>query len=157
MTNSAESVRDTLTAIFKRRGGNGRRTAPFDELPEQERLEIAHGVLLPPSELGVLASIANPAQWVLVTTERLVWREHERFTELPLSRLREVTVDLEAERRAGVTSKDRFTRLRLMTAAGESFTISLEPGGCFFGIWNVLKHVADRNSARWSAPLGQHE
>lgn len=152
MTNLSDQGRaGRLVREFKRKGGEGRWTHPFRALPEEHRTLLLGQVDLSPGELPILVCSKSPADWVLLTSRRLVVHQPGCALNLLWADIEDATVD-EAHKRAVFSSrqlgKEGWERLKVILRCGGAAEVQLEAGPAFFGFWNVLRAVGSMSSTR---------
>jgi hypothetical protein len=127
-----------MLSVFRRRGGPGRFTKPFEELDEANRKNILSRIELKDGEEPAVASVPCADTWVLITTSGTYWCLHGTFGSLPHADLDRANADPPAS--LGVSStKLEISRVRLESKSGRSYEIELEPGPPFFGMLSLLK------------------
>src|SRR5262249_3013348 len=76
-----ESLKNFWSAIFRRNGADGAYTRLFDDLNAVQQSELLMRGTLRDTELPVIGSFEDANNWLMLTTERLIWsvgRELER-------------------------------------------------------------------------------
>ncbi|NTX60340.1 hypothetical protein HUA74_06680 [Myxococcus sp. CA051A] len=137
-----------LLRIFERGGGPGARTRPFEDFPPEVQGPLLEQARLREGELPVLACVLTEAQWVLLTTSRVVIRRPEGVQEVDWGELKDATTEglhVDSVLASGARGKLALSRLMLVRHEGEAIELELEAGPPFFGLWNALKSVASRN------------
>jgi hypothetical protein len=134
--------KSVLLSIFRRKGGPGPNTLPFDGFPTHIQHHLMSQSSLLAGEEPVLASFRDPSEWVLVTTQRLVWSSKAGVMRIALLAIEDVTVDLKANAEMGARTKKDLSQLIVKTAGRETHRLTIEPGPSFFAVWNVLKYFA---------------
>jgi hypothetical protein len=132
--------RETLVAIFGRRGQQTEYSGIFELLPEHVRTKVEKHLI---DDLPVLCEYGDE-RLLFLTDQRLVFKEKEKTTEIALSELREVEASIATSAILGARNKMELSVLRLMLANGSLFELRLNSGPSFFGWWNVLKSISDR-------------
>jgi hypothetical protein len=140
---TAENLKNTWESIFLRKGGNGVFTRLFDSLDPGKRSTLLAALKLRETELPVIGSLGGPGNWLILTTERLVWGIDDARHEISVATIRDATANLKEFQHS--QSKLEMKRLRIITLGGDEHTIELEPGRPLSGTWNVLKNVGARN------------
>lgn len=130
---------DRLLRIFERNGHEGPQTRPFYKLPEMAQKCMLDAVNLASAELPVLASFRSDAQWILITSERVIFVADGVERSLLWSEIDDVTIDPDFMRSAGGKTALRYL---IIVCGGERVLVEIEPGPPFFGLWNVLKAVS---------------
>jgi len=139
----AERLKGTLVAIFRRRGENGRYTQLFDELDALQRNKILAIIKLHQAELPIIGSVLDSGNWLVLTTERLVWSVGSQRREVPADAVRDATADFEELQHS--SGKLEMGKLQVVTVSGAAYPIELEPGAPLSGTWSVLKNLGARN------------
>lgn len=140
-----ESQKDTLRAIFLRKGKETDRTKVFENLAPEIRSHLLTAAVLRADELPVVATVLEKDRWLLVTTARIVLFESGQTTNVEMGLLKDATVDLMADARHGNRSKSELSMLKLTLEGGKEQLIQVEHGAPHTGIWNLLKHAAGQN------------
>ena len=144
----AESVKDSWSAIFRRKGANGTHTRLFDSLepPQQALLLKALGTLRK-TELPVIGSAHRLDNWLVLTTERLIWCIEGNRKELDVYDIGAVKPD-ETE---SMRDKQNMKRLEVETVSHKRYLsnarylIELDAGEPLFGVWHILLNIGRRN------------
>jgi hypothetical protein len=137
-----KSIRvDRVLSMFSKSGGNGDYTKPFSELAESTQAQLMTMLESDEGETAILASYRNSDSWVVLTSERLVWRDGETQMSLGWERIKNATIPMSAL--AGLKSKAKTENaiLEVATDSGK-VEVLVEAGKPFSGFWNVLKMVA---------------
>jgi hypothetical protein len=108
-----------------------------------QRSTLLTAIKLRATELPVIGSLRGPNNWLLLTTERLVWTAAGERHEIDVETIRDATADLKQLENS--QSKLEMRTLQMTTLEGNKYTIELEPGQPLSGTWNVLKNVGTRN------------
>lgn len=137
MLTPAESLKDTWASIFRRRGRNGNHTRLFDNLDVGQKYILQREFSSAGTELPVVASVQNSANWFVMTTERLVWSIDGNRGEIA-TRLVEGVMPGTNQR------KREMSKLLIKTPYGDHL-IELEPGSPLVGVWSILLHLSGRN------------
>jgi hypothetical protein len=132
----AQELRSTLLSIFRRRGKNGVYCRPIDDMDFSRRSMLLAAVKLNESELPVIGSVLDEKNWMLSTTDRLVWRKDGGSNELELSAIRDVKIDLRKISLYG--SKTLNDILDVVSMDGRDYQVRLEAGAALSGVWSVL-------------------
>ncbi len=143
MTTSADNLKSTWESIFRRKGGDGAHTRLFDSMEPGQRSTLLSSLALRATELPVIGSLPGSGNWLVLTTERIVWVMQGARQELATGNIRDAIADLVQLRNS--QSKLQMRTLQVLTFSGEEYTIELEPGLPLSGIWNVLKNIGTRN------------
>jgi hypothetical protein len=143
MTES-EKLKNTLSAIFERKGCDGRYTRLFDNLESAQKDALLKEVQLSEGELPVIGSAESQEKWLLVTTGRIVWRLGGKAQTLPVEAVRDVVADFQKLVVTG-RKKDQMKELQILATSGEQYTVEVEEGAPLMGVWNALKNLGVRN------------
>jgi hypothetical protein len=133
----AEKRRQTMAAIFSRRGHDGRHTRLFSSLERAQREWLASVAVLRDGELPVIGSLEGVDAWFVITTERVVWLSGGQIHEIATRDLRAIT--------PGPGRKDEVRTLHIETVDRQRHTIAIEEGAPLSGVWNVLLNLCTRN------------
>jgi hypothetical protein len=68
----------------------------------------------------VLASFRDPSEWVLITTQRLVWSNKAGVMRIALSAIEDVTVDLKTNAEMGARTKKDLSQLIVKTSGRDT-------------------------------------
>jgi len=140
---ASESLKGTWVSIFRRKGGDGTYTRLFDNLDATQRSTLFAVLKLRESELPVIGSVQDSGNWLVLTTERLVWSIRGERREVAANTVRDATADLKQLQRSD--SKLEMRQLQVVTMGDGEYPIELEPGAPLSGVWNVLKNLGARN------------
>lgn len=125
---------------FKKSGGSGEVLKPLCEHRDEVREQLLAAVQLHPGEEPAIGLFRKGDDWVLVTSQRVLWNRHGGVGAVDLSALADATVDISALEREG--GKERVQTLTLLTRGGARVQLYLEAGAPFSGAWNALKMAA---------------
>jgi hypothetical protein len=140
----AEKLKSTLTSIFKRKGQDGRYTRLFENLGPPEREALLKEVSLHAGELPVIGSTESQDTWLIVTTDRIVWRLKGKTQTLSVEDVWHVKADFPKMVDTGVR-KHQLRELQIETVDHEQRTIEIEEGAPLMGVWNALMNLGARN------------
>lgn len=140
-------MKEVWESIYRRRGGNGAYTRLFEDLEQSQQATLLAGLAQRDAELPVIGSLMSGDNWLILSTERLVWCADGKRSELPLLALRDTHVDRGALR-TGPSGKTTLDRIEIVTFDEGEHVIRVEPGPPFFGFLNVLKNIGTRNRNR---------
>ena len=126
--------------MFKKSGANGDRTRLFEGFPVEMREHICRAAQLRPGEIPALAHVSSLSQWVLATSDRVIWIAQGELSFLDYSRLKDATVDPTDLLYA--RGKGDLDVLSLEATDGSVYKLTLEPGQPFSGFWNAVKMMA---------------
>lgn len=139
-----ESLKDLWTSVFRRKGQDGVYTRLFENLSSSQRKNLHAAQTLKSEELPVIASIEDADNWLLLTTDRLLWSIAGQRRELPVTAISDAKADLNKMQRTQITMLE-LEEIEIKTVSGELLTIVVEPGEPLSGIWAVLKNIGNRN------------
>lgn len=143
MTES-EKLKGTLSAIFERKGRDGRYTRLFENLEPSQQEALLKEVSLNAGELPVIGSVESQGTWLVVTTERIVWRLRSQTRTVFVHDVWHVRADLPRMVATGVR-KDQLRELEIETVGHEHCTIEVEEGAPLMGVWNALMNLGASN------------
>ena len=143
--NEAEKLKKRISHIFLKKGGEGRYTKLFENFSLYERELLLNDISLIEGELPIILGFEIPAEWLLITTVRIICRRKGKIEEVQNSEIKEGNVDFDkmlSERKIGFHKIDE-----LVITKNNSHKISIYPeiGFPLVGIWNVLIHLGWRN------------
>jgi hypothetical protein len=144
----AASRKSILSSIFRRNAGDGNYTKLFDELDADKKSIALEGIKLQAAELPIIGSVENSNDWVLLTTERVLWSVGGDKREIPSESIIEVRSDMDVLRRGGAQIKARVRRLEIEAVNKHRYSMNVEPGAPYFAILAVLINVTRRNRKR---------
>jgi hypothetical protein len=144
MTATAESLKNSLESVFTRKGANGVYTRLFESLESEQRFTLLSALKLREAELPIIGSLRGKNDWLVLTTERLIWAIAGVRQVLDANAIRDATADFKTLQASGNT-KLEMESLQVTTLSGAKYTIFLEPGQPLSGVWNVLKNLGARN------------
>ncbi len=139
-----EKLKSTLSAIFKRKGRDGRYTRLFENLESVQKDALLNEVRLNEGELPVIGSTEAQDKWLLLTTARITWRLGGKTENLNVEDVRDAVADFRKLMATG-RRKDQMRELQILTMNGEQHTIEVEEGAPLMGVWNALKNLGARN------------
>lgn len=128
----------SICSIFRRKGGEGRLTMLYENLPDFERRALERKVALSVGEIPTLACFESDGCWCLLTNHRFVWQDMGRYHEVGIMQLRRVTHDMHISVQRGQLDRSLWRDLNIETTDGRRLTIQVEPGKPFLGLWSVL-------------------
>lgn len=136
---------------FRRSGGEGHSTKFFASFATEVQTLLLRQAEVADEEIPAIASFTDNANWMLLTSHRLLWSEEGNRKQADLAEIEWVRAGRDGGR-AKFPDNPRFKdmpppRLAVRTKSGE-VSVPCEPGRPFFGLWNALLLVA-----RASRPL----
>jgi hypothetical protein len=140
----SESLKATLSAVFKRKGRNGLYTRLFEDLEPVQQDVLLKNVQLNEGELPVIGSVESQDKWLMITTKRIVWSQAGKTQALTVQDIRDAVADLHALKTNGRT-KLQMRELQIQTMSHAQHTIEVEEGAPLSGVWNALKNLGARN------------
>lgn len=140
MKNDPQFRAGRIAWMFKKSGAEGERTRLFEGFSAETQEQISKAAELRPGEVPVLAHVSSLSEWVLATSERVIWIADERLASLAYGCLKDATVDPGDLLRA--RSKGGLAVLTLKSLDGSVHKLALEAGEPFSGFWNALKMMA---------------
>lgn len=130
--------RRSISSIFRRRGGEGRLTSLYENLPEFEQRTLERKITFADGERPAIAYFESENCWCLLTNYRLVWNDMISQNEVGIMELRRVTHDMHISVQRGQLDRSLWRDLNVETTDGRTLTLQMEPGKPFIGMWSVL-------------------
>jgi hypothetical protein len=134
-----------ILSIFERKGGNGQYTLPFEHLDAEAQSIVMDQAILTAEEVPVLVSFKSPDEWLMLTTQRLIQIASGEKIGLNFNEIASVTVDPDSPDLSMRRQKQYWNRLKIGTFNEVYYTVEVESGMPFWGLWNALKYIATRN------------
>jgi hypothetical protein len=146
-------TREMIAQLFRLKGGENGKVRLFENLSAPERADLTRRAALAPDEDLVITYFNSDAEWLLVTTRRLIWAEGVSQQSLSLLDLAAVEPDL----RSAATQRSNdpesanhgwkldIGKLHVETTDGRRATLTLQPGEPFFTLCNTLRRLC-----RWA-------
>ena len=123
--------------IFTQKGGSDSQTRLWEDWDDATQSELLSRYSLRENESPVILSCTHAAEYVLLTSQRLLWGQ----CEVELVHICDVMpLDF------GKTQKILQTHLEIKTRSGKKLSVQLSPGASFFGMWNVLRNIVEYNN-----------
>lgn len=141
------TTKNILSALFRRKGKDGLYTRAFDSFGAWQQHQFCWRLRLGKDELPIIGSFEDWDNWLVLTTERLVWAIAGSRQQLRANAIDDAIMDLWEIRRSGI-KKTEFRQLQVVTMDGSKFVIEVEPGTPLIGVWHVLRNLGCRNRAR---------
>jgi len=136
-----KSIRvDRVLRMFSKSGGSGEYTKPFSEFSSSIRDELVLKIEIGDAETPILASYRDSFSWVVLTSDRLVWRSGDQQEVLMWEQIKDATIPMSALAAFKSTAKLENAVIEVTTDSGK-VEILVESGRPFSGFWNVLKMV----------------
>jgi hypothetical protein len=127
-----------IETLLRRNSGGTLATNAPDRLPAHVIAGLQEAGLEPAEEI-LLASYLSAADWCLLTSERLIWREGERSHGLAWPEIVRTDAggawDLVS---TGQRSKDTLEELFVTSVSGARYRVHLEKGKGFFLVWSGI-------------------
>jgi hypothetical protein len=140
-------MKDTLLAIFRRRGGDGEYLRVFERLGLRDQEFLTQQAGCSGGEIPILGTAQVQNEWLLLTTERLIWTDTDGQKQICLQNIENVMVDL---KRIGMlhSTMDKNRELEIVLIDGRAYKLITEAGPPFSGLWNILAFIARRNRSQ---------
>lgn len=138
------ALKEVLSAIFLRRGGDGEHSGVFERLRPELREMLLDRCPIKASEEPVLGCVRNNGAWLLMTTERVVSCRHGVVEEVAVDSIVDVRGDVGGVS-AGEVMKNELDKLEVVESGGRVVVIEVEPGIPLVGAWSVLVYLSRRN------------
>lgn len=130
--------RRSISAIFRRRGGEGRLTSLYENLPEFEQRALEKKITFSEGERPAIACFESEGCWCLLTNYRLVWNNMVSQQEVGIMELRRISHDMHISVQRGQLDRSLWRDLNIETTDGRRLSLQMEPGKPFIGLWSVL-------------------
>lgn len=143
-TENVHGAKSVWVSVFERKGGDGDYTRVFERLEISQQGFLLSKVTLSELEFPVIGGVRDEANWIILTTKRVVWSDDSEQIVLSIDSINDAIANFEELRLAQRTKTD-LNQLQVLTMNGEKYTITVEPNKPLIGIWNVLKNVGSRN------------
>jgi len=112
------------------------RTGPFEMMSTRLPPDVFHAR---EPEIPILASILDPTNWVVITTDRVVWSANDRLDSVAVAAIASVHA-LSIEQGSDVRP-DECRVIILETADDVRMEIAAEPGFALGAVWSILRHL----------------
>lgn len=130
--------RRSVNSIFRRKGGEGRLTKLYENLPDFEQRSLENTVGFTEGEKPAIAFFESESCWCLLTNQRLVWHDMVSQHEVGIMELRRVTHDMHVSVQRGHLDRSLWRDLNIETTGGATLALQIEPGKPFIGLWSAL-------------------
>ncbi|MFP5287498.1 MAG: hypothetical protein ACLGI9_17300 [Thermoanaerobaculia bacterium] len=127
---------ERLAKHFLERGGPGIFTKPFAQQPPLIRTRLTPLLGLKECESAAVAYFIHEYCWVVLTTQRLLWKEGVDGGDLGLDEIRTVRLDMYDFLKKGRTNMDT---LYVVWKDEQSHRFRLESGPPFWGFYSALQ------------------
>lgn len=152
---NAQFRAERLMRVYRNAGGEFTEfTKPFDAWPEHVRSSLAVEVGLAPDEVPLLAFVANPDLWTIVTLDRIAWKHGGSVRQASIRSLTSANIPEAVAASISPDVKRSMRLLRVVTEEGNEAVVEFEPGKPFFGFWNLVKMMI---SQRIGSNLARNE
>lgn len=131
-----------MLSIFKRKGGEGQLTKIVTEQNQSDY--FGQFTLLGENENLLICFKQDDLNWIALTDNRLIGEQAGMKLSVSYSELSSVSLAIQSEAKNNVKSKLDFTILLLGTLQGNEYSITIERGLPFQGIYQVLHYLASR-------------
>lgn len=128
-----------LLSIFKRKGAEGIFTKIITE-ENKEKYEYVFSGLLTEEEI-IIISFENFFNWTLLTNKGIIYKKENLLTRIFYQNIESVSLDLKTEMTLGNRNKAEFTYLLLQDVYANSYSLRLEKGEPFQGIYQLLGYI----------------
>lgn len=134
MVNREQLVR-ACQHLYRRTGGDTARSGVYGDLGGHIRAAIEASLVFASAELPIAASFVDECHWLVVTTDRVMFRAGGEVTALSLSHVQEV------HSRALEDGNDELPDVIVVVSDGRRYEVRVEPGHPLSGMWNVLRRL----------------
>ncbi len=110
---------------FCRSEEDGEVTRVFGNLPDGAQAKLLKLVDLEPDEVPAVATYKSGTEWMMITSDRVIWSSLDGVRTLPLTEVRDATVLMKDLAAAG--GKSKVEQVTLVTRYGRTFPIIVEP------------------------------
>lgn len=141
--NEAEKLKKRMSHIFTKKGREGEYTKLFENVSIYNKELLFNDVSLRENELPVILGFEIPAEWILLTTERIIWRYKGQIRSVENAHIDNVENYIEMQRRAIFHKKP--DEIEILVKSDQKIIIHTEEGSSKFGIWSVLNYLVSRN------------
>lgn len=141
---------ERLARHFLEKGGPGIFTKPFDRQARLIRTRLTPLLSLKECESAAIAYFIHEHCWVVLTTQRLVWKEGVEGGDLGLDQIRSVQLDMYDFLRKGRTNMDT---LYVVRKSEQTHRFRLESGPPFWGFYSALRMAAGSAESYRFGPL----
>lgn len=144
ITNPAVRVR-RIWKLLERSGGGTQRTNTLSSFSPAVVSELSTAAVLAGAEEGLLAFYQGSSRWLLLTTERLVWKQGEKQAQLDWAEIHGVQQPpgLSAQLIRGELSEEAIEELEVFDCKGGRHLLRLEPGKGYYLVWSAITAFCD--------------
>jgi hypothetical protein len=133
---------ERLAKHFLEKGGLGIFTKPFERQAPLIRTRLTPLLGLRERESAAIAYFIHEFCWVVLTTERLLWKEGVECGDLGLGQIEGVRLDMYEFLKKGRTNMDT---LYVVRKGDQTHRFRLESGLPFWGFYNALRLAVGTN------------
>lgn len=149
MKRSPAAIAERLVWQFYHRGAEGSYTKRFSSFDANIQARLMHLAEIGAEEVPAIAAYTNDENWIVLTSQRLIWDEEGIKRQVSLTEIDKVDHDRWDAFHAKMPHLARFKdkpapRLMVFTKQGK-LDFACEPRGPFFGFLNVLMMVTRMN------------
>lgn len=129
-----------LEKLIDRFGGGTLKTSALSAQPPSVVAELSTSSALQEGETGLLAFYGGPDHWLLLTSERLIWKEGVQVFELGWVEVHGVqqAPELSAKVIRGEVPAETVEDLEVFDSRGGRHVLRLEPGRGYNLIWSAI-------------------
>lgn len=128
---------------FRRSGEDGEATRVFDAFPPDVQTRLIDLADLREGEMPAVATYRSDTEWMLVTSDRVIWPDDGVLGSMSLTEVEDATVLTRDLLAAG--SKGKVEKVTVVTVDGRQVPVRVEAGRPLSGVWNAMKMVANWN------------
>lgn len=133
-----------MMSLFKRRGNQTTQTRVFDDFDIDTKAEILAHLALNTDDVPVVASILDAGHWCLITSKQTIAYVSGETASIENSSIRQVATNLCADYSSGARQMKDLSYIEV-TSVSTSLLLQIEAGEAFWGVYNVLSGIAERN------------
>jgi len=130
-------------SIFKRKGGEGDYTKIVNDENKNQYSDLMSR--LGGNENPLIVYFKNILNWFLLTNNRILIMNEERFEVFNNLDIVDVRPAFEEELSDRIINKENFTRLKIKIKNNKEVVLSLEKGKSYEGIYQVLHFIRTNN------------
>lgn len=128
---------------FRRSGEDGESTRVFGAFPAEVQARLTDLADVGATEVPAVATFRNDTEWMLVTSDRVIWPEDGGVASMSLTEVKDATVIPRDLLAAG--GKGKVEKVTVVTGDNQQVPIRVEAGRPLSGVWNAMKMVANWN------------
>lgn len=134
------AIRAALSRIFQQKGGPGEYTKLFEDFDPFTQDILVEYARLKAGEIPVIGRFRDNKDWLLITTERVLWMDKEKEWAVGIPMISSVVPT-----EFGLERKAEMSALKIKADNGFEGDLHVDTGLPFSGIWNVLTNIVARN------------